>query len=333
MSNCIKLIVRVLNQQMRCLFLAIQVLISIILLRGCEPFVVDSLEDDSEHPSIVMIVPDIQNYTDGDYKSQYLDSITTFYLNNIEYFAACFQVGDWTNHNKVTEYQNAYKHFFSKFPEGREPYFCLGNHDYGTNGSSDVRQSNLPDYMYPVMNFQMEGCAYENYVRFLNIREKEYAVLDLEFAPRNEVIAWANDVVAEYPTKDFIILTHVFTNKYGQIHDATDDNVYHPGSQKGYVMGGNDYINDSMEIFNKLINNHPNIIMVVCGHTFIPDYIKVGSKKNAFDQDVYYITVNYQHAVEGGRGYVGLLEIGEESYRIRSYNTVDKQYGDIDIVF
>lgn len=315
----------------RCLSLII--IVSIALCVGCGGADVSLMEVNNLPPNTLMVVPDIQNYTDANNKSKYLDSIISFYISNNSRFAACLQVGDLTNHNDISEYQKAYDHFFSRFPHGKEPIFCLGNHDYGVNGSSNVRQTNLPDYMKPVVDFQMEDCQYENYVRFIKVGEREYGVLDLEFAPRNEAIEWANKVVAEYPATDFLILTHVFTNKFGQIHDYTDDTVYHPGSQKDYLMGGNDYINDSMEIFNKLINNNKNIVMVICGHTFIPDYIKVGSKQNAFGKDVYYVTVNYQHMEEGGRGFVGLLEFVEESFRIRSFNTTNMSFGDIDISF
>ena len=299
---------------------------------SCEESIIDIPDKELLKPNSVMIVPDIQNYTDGDYKSVFLDSISSFYLRNIASFAACFQVGDLTNHNKLTEYQNAENHFFSRFPEGKEPYFCLGNHDYGENGKSNVRSSNIPSYMRAKYDFRMEECEFENYVRFLSLGDVSYAVMDLEFAPRDEALSWANNVVKSYPTTPFIILTHVFTNKRGQIHDSTDDNVYHPGSQKDYYMGG-DYINDSMEIFNKLIKDNDNIKMVICGHTFTPNYIEVTSRKNSVGQDVYIITVNYQHYTEGGSGYVGILEFQEKGYRIRSFSTQTHKYGKIDIFF
>lgn len=283
-------------------------------------------------PNRIMIVPDIQNYMDDSSRYKYIDAITNYYISNISDFAACIQVGDLTNNNRIEQYQTAYNHFFSKFPKGKEPYFCLGNHDYGVNGTSNTRSSNLPSFMNPVMDFSMDANGYENYVRFLQIGDTQYAVLDLEFAPRNEAITWANDVVQSYSTTPFIILTHVFTNKYGQIHDVTDSSVYYPGSQKSFTMGG-DYINDSMEIFNKLIYNNPNIIMVICGHTFIPDYIEVCSKKNSIGKDVYVVTVNYQHYTEGGSGYVGIMEFGENFYNIRSFSTATSQYGPINITF
>ena len=302
-------------------------------LTSCSKETIANRVDELEGNARIMIVPDIQHYTDNDANLGYLDAIADYYVSHKQCFAGCFQVGDVTNNNVSWQWENAYNHFFSKFPTGGEPYFCLGNHDYGDNGKSGTRTSNIPEYLYPVFDLQMTDCEYENHVRFLQIDTQAYAVLDLEFAPRNEAIAWANDVVAQYPAVKFIILTHVFTNKYGQIHDETDTNVYHGSSQKTYSMGGEDYINDSMEIFEKLINNHPNIIMVICGHTLIPDYIEVCSKRNSVGKDVYIVTVNYQHYTNGGNGYVGILDFMDMGFRIRSFSTVKQKYGSIDISF
>lgn len=301
---------------------------------GCEddPLDPSTPEDSSKDIKSILIVPDIQNYTNNEKRFFYLDSISDYYIRNISSYVACFQLGDLTNNNQVNQYEAAYNHFFSKFPEGKEAYFCLGNHDYGKDGLSDVRQSNIPDYMSPKSDSVMEGSVYENYVRYLDISEKRYAVMDLEFCPRNDTIEWANGVVSSQPDTPFIILTHVFTNMYGQVHDETDPNVYHNGSQKRYTMDG-DYHNDSMEIFNKLIKNNSNIMMVVCGHTLLLDFIGVTSLKNSFGKDVYIVTVNYQHFSEGGSGMVGVLDFFEESYRIRSFSTITKSFGDIDISF
>lgn len=304
------------------------------------PFITVSCNEKQDDPFIdnetyrILIVPDIQNYTNDASRFHFLDGIADFYLNNQSKFNACFQVGDLTSRNYLVQYEAAYQHFFSRFPEGEEPYFCLGNHDYGKNGGTQVRESLMPSYLQPNVDFSMPGTVYDNYVRFLELGETRYAVLVLEICTRNEVLEWANSVVEEYAETPFIILTHIFTNKYGQIHDESDPDVYHGGSQKSYSMGGVDYLNDSMEIFEKLIYNHPNIKMVICGHTFLPDYIEVTGKQNVAGKNVPVLTVNYQHYDYGGMGYVGILEfMGNDTYNVKSYSTYEGKYGPIDITF
>lgn len=93
-------------------------------------------------------------------------------------------------------------------------------------------------------------------------------------------------------------------------------------------------LNDSREIFDKLIYKNANIIMVVCGHTFLTDYIGVISRSNIKGDEVYIVTVNYQHYDNGGDGYVGVQEfMGNGQYNIKSYNTIERRYEPVDISF
>lgn len=282
--------------------------------------------------SKIMIVPDIQHYTDNEANLSYLDAIVDYYSSHQDNFAGCFQVGDVTNNNQEWQWTNAYNHFFQKFSDGKEPYFCLGNHDYGENGKSGTRSSNIPNEIRPVMDFQKDDCRYENYVRYIYVRGEKYAVLDLEFAPRNSAIAWADSVIASDTDTPFIILTHVFLNKYAEMYDATDTNVFNKASQKQYTMGG-EYVNDSREIFDKLIYKHSNIKLIICGHSLTPNYIDVKRYANVKGDDVFCVMVNYQHFTSGGQGNVGILEFRENGYRVRSFSAVEGSYGSIDITF
>ncbi|MBR0524387.1 MAG: hypothetical protein IJK09_05455, partial [Prevotella sp.] len=79
--------------------------------------------------------------------------------------------------------------------------------------------------------------------------------------------------------------------------------------------------------------NNTNVKMVVCGHCLTPHYINVNSKNNVEGSPVRMIEVNYQHYKEGGEGQIGVLDIYNDSYRIRSYSTYLNKYSGIDIVF
>ena len=111
---------------------------------------------------------------------------------------ATFQTGDITDNNQPWQYENAWNHFFSLFPREKFPIFCLGNHDYGNNGSSDTRTSNMPDKFLQKTTQKMEGSYYDNYLTYISFNAERYAVLVLEFAPRNEVLEWANEVFARF---------------------------------------------------------------------------------------------------------------------------------------
>lgn len=280
-----------------------------------------------------MIVPDIQNYTHKEERFKYLNSIVDYYHANKNSLDAILQVGDLTNNNQIWQYENAYNQFFCKFGMTDQLVFCLGNHDYGNNGKSDVRESNIPEYMKPSYDIRMENSQYENYVRYINLGGKKYGILVLEFCTRNETLEWANNVINNAPLTPFIILTHVFLDQNGEMFDSSNPNVVNKGSsQKKYQMGS-DYKNDSREIFDKIIYCNPNVKLVVCGHCLTPSYINVNSENNIEGKPVYMIEVNYQHYTEGGLGYIGVLDIKDDTYRIRSYSTYENKYGNSDISF
>lgn len=283
--------------------------------------------------SSIVIVPDIQNYTHLEERFRYLNAIADYYHANRDRYDAILQVGDLTNNNAVWQYENAYNQFFSKFSIEDQMVFCLGNHDYGKNGTSDIRQSNCPNILMPHYDKRMEDSQWENYVRYINLVGRKYGVLVLEFCTRNETLEWANDIIKSDPTTPYIILLHVFLDQNGEMFDAANTEIVNKGSShKKYKMGG-DYKNDSREIFDKIIYHNPNVKLVVCGHCLTPLHINVHSEYNVEGKQVHMIEVNYQHYTDGGLGYVGILDIDDEAYRIRSYSTYEHKYGTIDICF
>lgn len=295
------------------------------------------IDPEPEPLARIMIVPDIQNYTYLEERFKYLTSIVNYYRRNKEDFDAVFQVGDLTYHNYVWQYENAYNYFFRFFDVEDQLVFCLGNHDYGTNGLSDIRNTNIPPYMIPASDLRMVDKDCENYVRYVTLGGVKYGVIELEFATRNKALEWANDVLSNDASTPYIILLHVFLNKKGFIYDYKDPNILISGSHKQYEMSsdGDNYKNDSREIFDKIVYKNPNVKLIICGHSLTPDYVNVVSEKNVLGKPVYIVMVNYQHYGESGNGYIGELDIEGEHYRIRSYSTYDNndKYGNVDISF
>lgn len=278
------------------------------------------IDDQTTYGDYLMIVPDIQEYMDNPDYFKYLDAITSYYNNNREDIKYCFQVGDITNNNREDQWATARDQFFSKFPEDSKPIFCLGNHDYGDNGTSNLRTSNIPADLLPERESYMSEEGLENYIRHISLGGRHYAVLVLEFAPRNETLEWVDKVLKEDPATPYIILTHAFLNNYGQLFDASDPNCDQVYSQKNYWMGGG-YHNDSKEIFDKVIYNNTNVEMVICGHCLSSNYIEYLAVPNVSGKNVHCIMVDYQHCAEGGQGFVGLLYSSYNEFELYSYST------------
>lgn len=98
----------------------------------------------------------------------------------------------------------------------------------------------------------------------------DYLFLNLEFAPRDEVIDWAMQSINQekYKNHRVIILTHSYMN-------AKNQRIV----KEKYPIENGNY---GQAIWNKLIHPSRNIVMVIAGHIGAPDDPK---GHTAFKQD------------------------------------------------
>ena len=79
----------------------------------------------------------------------------------------------------------------------------------------------------------------------------EYIIFSLEVQPRDEVIAWANSVIAANPDCRVILATHKYMNyAYCRRHTEVSYNHGNPGET----------------VWQRLVSQHKNIDMILCGH-------------------------------------------------------------------
>lgn len=147
------------------------------------------------------------------------------------------------------------------------PYVpCQGNHDCGSLAAED-RRSDLPKCFYPersILNERhlvsmgknyegketMENCAFE----FHTDTWGDLLVIGFEFAPRDEVLDWARELIEsdKYKHHRVIILTHSFLDHRGNIIPS-----------EGYTLQPHNW---PKAVWEKLIYPSKNIAMVLCGH-------------------------------------------------------------------
>jgi hypothetical protein len=189
------------------------------------------------------------------------------------------------------------------------PYmFTIGNHDYDcqddhTTGIPQSRStSNFDKYFGPSRysgkswftnygHFATNSNA--NFYNVFTVAGKTYLVLSLEFYPRNSVLSWANSVISNHPNDRVIIITHAFLLPDGSTagtaypaggtapsggYQTSSDTApsYNLGPQ--YPEGVSTTCgtkkcsngNNGTDIWNKLVSQHPNIIMALNGHFRLP---------------------------------------------------------------
>ena len=217
-------------------------------------------------------------------------------------------VGDIVDFDNAGHWETA-SEGFKILDDAKIPYvLCLGNHDteaVGENSGSaapgnvnlNLRKTTKFNNYFPASRLAGQQGRYEegksdNAYYTFNAGGLDWLVVSLEFCARLGPVRWANKVVAEHPDHNVIILTHYHLNGNG---DISERNAGY-GDLSPY------------EIYDMLIKKHPNILMVLSGHTGSSTW---RNDRGEFGNRIYQILTDYQHE-NSGDGYLRLLEINPE---------------------
>jgi hypothetical protein len=280
----------------------------------------------------IAILPDTQIYAQSYpaiFRAQTQWIADNWQAQNIKFV---IHEGDITNNNNTAQWQVARDAM--RTLDGVVPYSVTpGNHDMGTNGSSDTRNSTLFNTYFPVSDFSgtwtfggvypAEPTRYDNNYHTFSAGGTDWLVLSLEFGPRGPVLDWANQVVSSHPNHRVIVATHTY-----MFYDETRHNTGHSWNPHAYgLASGAGGVNDGEEMWRKFVKLHPNITIVLNGHVLDDGEghrVSTGDHGN----QVYQMLANYQMQTNGGNGYLRLLEIDpvDGTIRATSYSPYLNQY-------
>ncbi|MEO5714704.1 MAG: metallophosphoesterase [Luteolibacter sp.] len=185
------------------------------------------------------------------------------------------------------------------------PYaIAVGNHDTaavqaGGSAAPGKVKENVRDTMqfnrfFPVSRFtaqrgrQEDGKSDNAWYEF-RAGGMDWLVLALELWARPEAVTWANSVVAAHPDHNVIVVTHAHLDAKGGIQP----------NNGGYGA------QSPQAVFDQLIKQHGNMLLVLSGHVGDSAYrTDPGVKGNT----IYQILQCYQNRDSGG-GYLRLLDI------------------------
>ncbi|MBN1590584.1 MAG: metallophosphoesterase [Pirellulales bacterium] len=214
--------------------------------------------------------------------------------------------GDITHLKTVAEFDNA-KKSMSVLDAAGVPYsMCAGNHDYKL--STRFTLFNDDAYFGPksayakqptIAGFYKEGKTDSSYSTF-KAGGNDWLVLSLEYAPCDEVIAWANGVAAAHPDHHIILNTHVYLYCDGTRYDWATR-----GSSQRWSP--HEHGNDGQQLWDKLVKKHPNWRFVLNGHVLANGTGWLASKGD-HGNVVHQILANYQVRTNGGDGYLRIME-------------------------
>jgi len=314
-------------------------IIIIIILAGTS----FSFSDKDDSFSII-ILPDTQYYS-ARFPEMFYKQMNWIVENrkalNIQYV---IQLGDLTDNNKEYAWEVASKSF--KILENADvPYSIVyGDNDMKNpdkNYYDGIRHTELLNRYFPVSRFDkpdswwsggfFEPGKIDNYYSFFNFGENKFLIMSLEIAPRSAVLKWADNIVAQNPSRKVIVVTHDYIDKDGQrLADLKSFGL--EGRDKTDKLKGN----NAEEVFDKLIRKNPNIMMVLCGHKNgeFEKKVKIKKSKNSGTSRVLYeILSDYQDEKakgsneKSGNGLLRLLKYYPEKNEI-SLTTVSALTGE-----
>ena len=234
------------------------------------------------------------------------------------------QVGDVTETAAEAEWtvaQAAFKRLEGKVPWASAP----GNHDYG--GKLQIHSRRSPfSLAFPLASFQAMptfGGVYdkqpdktENQWHHFEAGGRKWLIIGLEYAPRVDVLRWAGDVAAAHLDHSVIIFTHAYldprTNERIKLQpgkpkaQAANDSSSPPAEKPDLTQGE--------DLWRQVANKSPNVVMVLSGHA---SYTNHRASVAAAGQTVQEMVVDYQRDVNGGNGWLRLLQILPDGETVR----------------
>lgn len=261
----------------------------------------------------LVVLPDTQYYS-AKYPALFEEQTSWIARNkekyNIQY---TLQMGDITDNGSAKQFRRA-QCAMKILETGKVPYaIAIGNHDYASpdSGGATTRKTLFNEY-FPPDNFKkwstfgglMKEGEMENCYHLFTAGGRDWIVISLEWGPRDEAVAWANQVLEKYPARKAILITHAY---------LWEDGTRLDWAAKGKKQGANpheykspDNVNDGEELWNKLVKKH-DFAFVFSGHIAAKDS-PVLSDKNEKGTTTHQILSDFQFLPLGGEGYLTLLE-------------------------
>ena len=222
-----------------------------------------------------------------------------------------FGLGDITEHDITTGYEDEYPRAKEQIHrmDGLVAYnLNRGNHDQA-GFATYFPYSDYEDVLDGAYNHQVT-----NSYQTLTVGEMDYLIFSLDYGMSDAVLNWASDIIESLPNHNVIITTHAYLD----------------GNGNRWTTSMSGVSNEGQEVWEKLISQHSNISLVLCGHTSGVDIIRrqdPGVNGNTVTQ----MMINPQEIdayTDGGAGMVAMFYFSEDgkNVQVRYYSTIREQY-------
>ncbi|MFO7930805.1 MAG: metallophosphoesterase [Desulfosalsimonas sp.] len=264
----------------------------------------------AREPFSVVVMPDTQNYAEQ-FPETYVAQ-TRWIRDNVEQENIKFvmHLGDIVQHFNDSEEQWQVADRAHQLLDGIVPYSVLpGNHDLGRADKQLTRETRLynkyfgpPRFAdYPWYGGHWGETNDNNFCTF-EAGGMKFLVVSLEYAPRDEVLAWARGVTGAHPEHRVLVATHCYMR---------------PGGRDS--KSGGDLGNSGDGVWEKFVRRSANVFLVSSGHV-----LGVGRQTSTNDagRPVHETLVDYQGLPNGGDGWLRILRFvpDQDKIEVRAYS-------------
>jgi hypothetical protein len=290
-------------------------------------------------PFTIVLLPDTQKYKDftGVSRSHIFDSQTQWIANHLidENIVLMVHLGDIVDISVNSLWDESL--FILSHLNGLLPVvLTAGNHDINElldpTTSSYATSYRLFNKYFPEDRFNkfpwfggiFEKGKIENAYYFFSFAGVEYVILALEYAPRDKVLDWANEIVETFSKKKAIVVTHAYMAKGSERLKPgvklSPEISSVPYDSKEYETAGKDgWANGGDVIWDRLVKKHKNIEFVFSAHSKGPGKL---ISKGIHGNPVFQVGANYQWEENGGNGYLRLMKFypKEKKVIVKTYS-------------
>lgn len=248
----------------------------------------------------VIVLPDTQYYSES--YPHVFENQTRWIAGNVGVMKIAFvaHVGDIVNnYNDENQWVNANKSM--SMLDGKVPYGILpGNHD----GPGDNYDTYFPSGRFESYGWYGGGYSGNRYsYQTFKALGGDYVVVNLEYCPTADGIAWANNVLSTNGDKKAIVVTHSHLDPHG---------------------GRRPHGCETQYIWDDLIAPNSNVFLVLSGH------VHAESRRTDIvnGRRVHQLMADYQDEPNGGDGWLRILEFypDEGRIRVRTYSPYLQEY-------
>ena len=205
--------------------------------------------------------------------------------------------------------------------DGKIPYSLIRGD--GHDGIELFNQyfGNHAGYTQNISGYYQEG-RIDNVYHTFKAGNVDYLLLCLDHGTKDDVLVWANEVVATHPNHQVIVTTH---------HYMKSDGTLSVRGETGNATAYDPNNNAADDLWNKFLSKHPNISMVICGHSDSDDVV-ITKQTGNHGNEVTQILINPQtmdaEYGQGSKGMVAMFYFSEDGaeVQVEYYSTLKDTY-------